>query len=168
MLPRRLSRAGIATGLVLLLVVIAATVLSYLDVKNHPTKGDNPGGGLVVEPRVRSAIQTACQQLQADLAAIPPARTGRQRRWRIRAQDAAVTHMVSTVRAAEGPDDPLRNWLWSWETLVRARQRQAATVARRLHVPAPFGRPITQDIAVIADGNSLPSCRVPDALLTLS
>jgi hypothetical protein len=92
---------------------------------------------------------------------------GRQRRWRIRAQDAAVTHMVSTVRAAEGPDDPLRNWLWSWETLVRARQRQAATVARRLHVPAPFRRPITQDIAVIADGNSLPSCRVPDALLTL-
>ena len=37
MLPRRLSRAGIATGLVLLLVAIAATVLSYLDVKNNPT-----------------------------------------------------------------------------------------------------------------------------------
>jgi hypothetical protein len=165
MLPRRLSRAGIATGMVLLLVAIVATLLMYLDVVNNPVKGDNPGP--VVEPRVRSAVQAACQQLQADLASIPPARTGRQRRSRIRAQDAAVARMVSTVRAAEGPDDPLRSWLWSWETLVRARERQATTGARRLVVPRPFGQPITKDIAVTADGHVLPSCPVPDALLTL-
>lgn len=162
MLPPRLSRAGIATGMVLLLVVLVPALLTYRD-------ADTPGEhvGLVVEPRVRSAVQIACQQLQADLAAVPPARTGRQRRSRIRAQDAAVARMVSAVRAAEGPDEPLRSWLWSWETLVRARQRQAATGARRLHVPRPFGQPITHDIAVNAEGQGLPSCRVPDALLTL-
>ena len=165
MLPRRLSRAGIATGIVLALVAIVATFLMYLDVMNNPVKGDNPG--LVVEPRVRSAVQGACQQLQADLASIPPARTGRQRRARIRAQDAAVAHMVSTIRAAQGPDDQLHNWLWSWETLVHARERQATTGARRLVVPRPFGQPITHDIASIADGHVLPSCPVPDALLTL-
>jgi hypothetical protein len=166
MLPRRLSRAGIATGMVLLLVAVVVTWLTYHDAMNA-REGEHLGQ--VVEPHAQWAILAACQQLHADLASIPPARTGRQRRLRIRAQDAAVTHMVSTVRAAAGPDDPLRSWLRSWETLIRARQRQATTGARRLHVPkAPSRRPITHDIAVIANGYSLPSsCRVPDALLTL-
>lgn len=113
---------------------------------------------------VRQAVVGACQQLRAQLAAIPKG-TGADAR--AEAENRAVEALVGRVRVL-GPavltkDQPVERWLADWETLVAARRR-ALREGAPFAVPEEAGTPVNlRMFALVKSG--LRDCDVPIQLL---
>jgi hypothetical protein len=124
--------------------------------RDDPTAIDNKD--------VRKAVLASCNQLRADLAALP---AGVAPAERAEAENRAVDQFVGRVRAL-GPDalsrdEPVERWLGDWEQIVAAR-RQAVHDGRQFMTPMAGGAPINvRMFALVRSG--LGKCDVPLALL---
>lgn len=113
---------------------------------------------------VRKAVQGACRQLRADLAALPASVAPADR---AEDENRAVEQLIGRVRAL-GPDTlakdaPVEQWLADWEQIVAAR-RQAVREGKRFATPVAGGAPINVRMyALVRSG--LEKCDVPPALL---
>lgn len=113
---------------------------------------------------VRTALEGACPQLRADLAALP---AGLAPPERAEAENRAVEQFLGRVRSV-GPealadDNPIEEWLGDWEQIVAAR-RQALGDGKRFSAPIVDNAPINVRMyALVRSG--LRGCDVPPALL---
>lgn len=116
--------------------------------------------GILDDPVVTDAATTSCATLQADVATVrvPASASTTTRIAGIRAEDAAITRLVATMRALGterlAGDEPAVSWLEDWATLARLREKYADDLAAggtpALTIPTVDGIAISQRMADVA------------------
>jgi hypothetical protein len=157
-----------ALSVILALAVVAVTLLALWRYANHDRIE------VVDQPVVVYTSNAACTVMRQTVhrLAPPSEATVQQRVKAIRAQNDAVELMVQQIRriGREQVDNdlPMPVWLSDWESLVRARERYAAALAKRASGPLSLKVPHDgegQSIVTRMNDVGL-DCSVPAELLS--